>query len=346
MNTNRLNVIDVAKGIGMILVIFAHVNYTPELLVLIYSFHMPLFFLISGMLYNKDKYPDFKSFLKRRVKTLIIPYVYFAFFSIVYVFISEKMFPQLFDIPAEKYIQYLIQIVISNWSGTHANEPLWFVLCLFLVEILYFFISRNKVRVIISVCFFLSCCGWVLESGMLNFDNKLLPWSLDSALFALSFYAIGNLSSGFVQNTIRRIKENRYGNVICIGLIILFVIVWLPPTLMNGKITMGSKILNNGFLLYLNGVLGSIIVLLISILLEKSKFLAYCGRNSFVLMASHYMIRRYTLPKYYALLGIELYDKKIFKETIIPFLIVFAISLLFTYLYEKMNRMIRRKRCA
>lgn len=346
MSTNRLNVIDVAKGIGMILVIFAHVNYTPELLVLIYSFHMPLFFLISGMMYNKDKYPDFKSFLKRRMKTLIIPYVYFAFFSIVYVFISEKMFPQLFDIPGEKYIRYLTQIVISNWSGTHANEPLWFVLCLFLVEILYYFISKKKVRFIIPVCFLLSCCGWVLESGMLNFDNKLLPWSMDSALFALSFYAIGNLSSGFVKNTIQKIKNHKYGKVICIGLIILFTIAWLPPTLINGKITMGSKILNNGFLLYLNGVLGTIIILLISILLEKSKFLAYCGRNSFVLMASHYMIRRYSLPKYYALLGIELYDKKVFKETIIPFLIVFAMSLLFTYLYEKVNTIIKRKRCA
>lgn len=345
MSTNRLNVIDVAKGIGMILVIFAHVNYTPELLVLIYSFHMPLFFLISGMMYNKEKYPDFKSFLKRRMKTLIIPYVYFAFFSIVYVYISEKMFPQLFDIPGEKYIRYLTQIVISNWSGTHANEPLWFVLCLFLVEILYYFISKKKTRFIIPVCFLISCCGWVLESGILDFNNKLLPWSMDSAFFALSFYAIGNLSSGFVKNTIQKIKNHKYGKIICIGLIILFTIAWMPPTLINGKITMGSKILNNGFLLYLNGVLGTIIILLISILLEKNKFLAYCGRNSFVLMASHYMIRRYTLPKYYALLGIPLYDKTSIKETIIPFFIVFVMSLVFTYLYEKLNKKIR-KRCA
>lgn len=37
-----------------------------------------------------------------------------------------------------------------------------------------------------AVCAFLACSGWMLGSGMLGLDGKLLPWSLDSALFALS----------------------------------------------------------------------------------------------------------------------------------------------------------------
>ena len=92
MGTGRMNYIDVAKGIGIILVVFAHVNYTPEVLVFIYSFHMPLFFLISGMLFDKNKYPDFISFFKRRIKTLFIPYVIYEVISIIWLYISERLF--------------------------------------------------------------------------------------------------------------------------------------------------------------------------------------------------------------------------------------------------------------
>ena len=47
-DSKRLNTIDIIKGIGIFFVVFAHVNYTPALLVVIYGFHMPLFFIVSG----------------------------------------------------------------------------------------------------------------------------------------------------------------------------------------------------------------------------------------------------------------------------------------------------------
>lgn len=58
----RDNVIDVAKGIGIVLVVFAHINFTEPIQFFIYSFHMPLFFIISGVLFTKEKYPSLKQF--------------------------------------------------------------------------------------------------------------------------------------------------------------------------------------------------------------------------------------------------------------------------------------------
>ena len=57
----RLAVFDVAKGLGILLVVFAHINYTNIPLVYIYSFHMPLFFLISGIFFDTKKihFPTF-----------------------------------------------------------------------------------------------------------------------------------------------------------------------------------------------------------------------------------------------------------------------------------------------
>lgn len=337
MAANRLDYLDVAKGIGIILVVFAHVNYTKELLVLIYSFHMPLFFLISGMLFKRDRYPDFASFFKRRLKTLFLPYAIYALASIAVLYLAERAYAplELFDVSASQYIGYLSQILISNWSGVHVNSPLWFIPCLLLVEALYFFISKLKTRAIIPICILLACCGWFMESEMLPFDNTALPWSMDSALFALSFYATGNLSAPFVKERIQRVKASEHKTKICILAVLACAVVWLPLAVMNGKITLGSKVLNNGILLYVNGILGSLIVLAISVILEKSRFLLYCGRNSFDIMASHYLIRKYAIVPIYVLLFGQAYDKELVSQTIIPFIAVFCLTLAYTLLLGK-----------
>ena len=48
---NRLPYLDAAKGAGIILVVLGHIWETESpATILIYSFHVPLFFLISGIL--------------------------------------------------------------------------------------------------------------------------------------------------------------------------------------------------------------------------------------------------------------------------------------------------------
>lgn len=346
MQPKRSSVLDVAKGLGIILVVYAHVNYQYDMLTLIYSFHMPLFFIISGMLYNKSKYPDFKSFFTKRFKTLFIPYVLFEMASIFLLYASENIYSQtgLFDISKEQYIEYAWQIVISNWSGTHVNQPLWFVPCLLLVEILYFFVSRLPKKYTLPIAFVFACCGWILESGLLFFDNKLLPWSLDSALFAFGFYAIGNLVSVNAQDTIKKISFDKNKVSICLILIAVTMLIWCPLGFVNGKITLGSKILGNGFLLYINGILGTITILAISILLQKNKFLAFCGRNSFYIMSTHYILRNMLVKPIYVLIAGELYNKESFIETLIPFILVFLLSLLYTIIHINIKKHIQFKK--
>ena len=169
-------------------------------------------------------------------------------------------------------------------------------------------------------------------------DNFLLPWSLDSALFALGFYAIGNLSSGYIANVINKIKSYRYKTVLCVELIILIMIILMPLAMMNGKITLGSKILNNGFLLYLNGILGTILILIMSVLFEKNRFLIFCGRNSFSIMASHYLFRNYIVKPVHRLVTGEMYDRESLTDTIVPFLAVFSLSFLFAIVYNMISK--------
>ena len=70
--------IDILKGIGIILVIVGHIQeYIPKnFLIYLYSFHMPLFFYISGYLY-KERYENLntKDYIKKRAKQLVYPYI-------------------------------------------------------------------------------------------------------------------------------------------------------------------------------------------------------------------------------------------------------------------------------
>ena len=76
-NSQRLSYIDVIKGIGILLVMLQHclgggtLGSMPGLQKTIASFHMPLFFFISGFLYKKKTYKDY---LFSRMTGLVIPY--------------------------------------------------------------------------------------------------------------------------------------------------------------------------------------------------------------------------------------------------------------------------------
>lgn len=76
MNT-REGWIDYLKGLGIILMIIGHSSIYQPVIKWIYGFHMPLFYMLSGYLFNRDKWFDkgYGSFLKARAKAYLVPYL-------------------------------------------------------------------------------------------------------------------------------------------------------------------------------------------------------------------------------------------------------------------------------
>ena len=77
-NNKRLDYLDVAKGIGILLVILGHcqLGRIGRAHSLIYSFHMPLFFFISGVCFS-NKY-TFSTLAVKRFRQIILPTIYFS----------------------------------------------------------------------------------------------------------------------------------------------------------------------------------------------------------------------------------------------------------------------------
>ena len=136
--------IDVMRGIGIILVLLGHRSLPNIMVKMIYAFHMPLFFFISGYLYRKC---EFGKFVSNKIKKLIIPYIIFWLISAIIGFFAYKSgiidnFD--FDKLVEQFVYYTPN---GFWNG-----PLWFLPCLFVVEILFCFINQylNKYSSLIS----------------------------------------------------------------------------------------------------------------------------------------------------------------------------------------------------
>ena len=71
----RLEWLDIAKGITIILMVMGHSAIPNELARFIFAFHMPLFFIASGI---TTKYPSFLAFFKKKSKGLLFPFIIYS----------------------------------------------------------------------------------------------------------------------------------------------------------------------------------------------------------------------------------------------------------------------------
>ena len=69
---NRIKSIDIAKAIGIFLIVLGHTLEFGELRKFIYSFHVPLFFFLSGLCFSRKKNIIF---IKKKILTIYVPYL-------------------------------------------------------------------------------------------------------------------------------------------------------------------------------------------------------------------------------------------------------------------------------
>lgn len=79
MCKQRNTYIDIAKGIGIIMVLGLHTGFHFEWMT---PFEMPLFFFLSGVLFN-EKIP-FKLFVVKKTNTLLLPFIFFEMPAWIY----------------------------------------------------------------------------------------------------------------------------------------------------------------------------------------------------------------------------------------------------------------------
>lgn len=340
---NRINAIDAAKGLGIISVVMCHTLYAENIQIILYAFHMPLFFMISGILFKPEKYQRFGDFIKTRLKTLICPYVLFCVFGIIFHLaehISDGLSAQELGIWISESVLSIIWAPYSKYFN-NMNTPLWFVPCLLLVEIMYFFISKIKNKKIMILLISVICAiGWFTESKYCPVSFSVLPWNFSSACFTLGFYAVGHLISPLLKEKVFGISYSGKQNLVSAAAIIILSAITVLLGFVNGKISIGSRELNNGFLLYITGFAGSFAILFLSRFFEKCRFIKFCGKNSFIIMGSHVLIRG-VFKEAFDIVGSRFGICADDMGDFFIFICVLILSVIFTLLYIKIRDAIK-----
>ena len=257
----RYKELDLMKGIGILLVYLGHsfnlygLKWNSLFLFLYrttYSFHMPLFFFISGLLLNTDKKLDLSKFYKGKLKRLLIPY----FFINLIDFVPRTLFPQLVN-SKFKGIKEVI------FYGTKIS---WFVYTLFIIFMIFPFLDEYILK---KDKYYLFGMFLIILNYLKIFENIKI-FSVNTVVSYLLYFYVGYIIKPFYNERIK----NGIGSQNLIFLIISIIFL--------------SFSYKYYYLNYFNSIifaiLGILFVLNISLRIEEDiniyKFFNFLGINS------------------------------------------------------------------
>lgn len=192
MKGNRLLYIDILKAFGIFLVILGHVLNDNKHPVshFIYSFHMPLFFALSGVFFVYKKEIQLKELIRKRWKSMLKPYLFFYIITFFYwALVERNLRAEAGGVEAEWYNPILgLFWQGMDWNLFAHNNPIWFIPCLMSVNILAWMTCflKNWCRLLAVVVFLFL---YILTRQF----AICLPWELSIAFLAYGFFLFGKV---------------------------------------------------------------------------------------------------------------------------------------------------------
>lgn len=244
--SKRIEWLDFCKAVGIILVVLGHVMLGSTISkVYIYGFHMPLFFFLSGIVFDRRKY-DFRAFIRRRFDTIIVPYVFFYLITWLYWGLIERHFRPL---EMEWWKPLLGLFYGAQWNGfMDHNGILWFLPCLFMVEMLAYNVLGRTDKwwkaVIIVGAFFLV--------GLLV--RNQLPWCLNQAMVCLPFFCAGYA----MKRTLLNDELRKYQLIIALVLGVLYLLI---QNTTRNEVNIATGVYGNPIIFLTSAFLGTIMLI-------------------------------------------------------------------------------------
>lgn len=198
MSKKRNDLMPMMSITGIVLVVLGHSGYAgsniamdcPYLCKWIYSFHMPLFFFISGFLFSLTNESFVKmdkgNLLMKKVKRLLVPYftIGLVLWCVKYTFSSLASVERHFSLAA-----FLKMFVAPNTEESTMGY-LWYLITLFMVFAIMAVLSVLRVDMKkCTWCFAVGIVSWVL----LRYTKNVEWLNVGQVCWYMPFFIIGIL---------------------------------------------------------------------------------------------------------------------------------------------------------
>lgn len=289
LKKNRIEWVDCAKGITMLLVIVSH-SVHGALRGILFSFHMPLFFMLSCVTYQcASDFSQYRMKTKKAFVHLVVPAL-ILFGLMTALEITEACLIGAFEtINAEYFLGRLLTLLFASGAKFSVNAleinrlgiP-WFLIGLFMGRSLFDLIHlKTKGRGFAIVCIILTVTGVVIG------QKYWLPLSFDIALAVLFFLLCGQWMKTF------DVSSDAPKKLLCATLIWASTLLFTVE-LAGGYLELAVRRYPLFPLCFITAVAGTLTVSEFSFLLTKYarkiiKPILFCGEHSLILLCVHTM---------------------------------------------------------
>lgn len=262
-------VIDTIKGIGIIIVVMGHLNYPDWIHDSIYLFHMPLFFIVSGILFTPC---TLEKFISKRTKRLLAP-----IFPYMLLIIPMKALACYYkEIP-------IIQGLLSS-SLLSLDAPIWFIPVFFCTQMIFFVIIKcNMLLARIFIMTILTVVGFYLISHRID-----LPFYTTLTFFCFPLYLIGYLLKlkGVLEIETRKEIELLIC-AICILVLFFSLRMHLHLDIVRKEVDANPLFV---YIPLLSGFMLVFYTAKICVKFKINRVFSFLGRNSYTIMLLHWPI--------------------------------------------------------
>ena len=256
--------IDIAKGLGEILVCIGHSKFSSYFEVkFIYQFHMPLFFILSGMLINIEKY-SVLNFIKKKMETILFPYYTISLFSLFNSINYDKNF---------NYKKYFLQTL----KGRQEGKSYWFIHCLFISQCLTFiflkfisFFSKNNKKFKNLLVFFLIFLSNYYGYYFASFKHTY--YRINLTLLIISY-----ILAGYLIKLNRFFFDYYFFNIFFSP---FYIYYFYKNVNKNSFVSYNKSLVGNIYYSNLLSYLGIFFIFSLSNFIKSNSILEYFGKNS------------------------------------------------------------------
>lgn len=284
----RENWVDIAKCIGIFAIVYGHTIQSGWTCRYVYSFHVPLFFFLQGVVSSLGRIGEkpFGQYIRRKAYTLLVPYFIFATVSTGIIYLAYRVI----SVPGLDIFSSFTGVIANILMGDcESNSPLWFLPCSFVLSVIAYgaikLANRPKDRIwgkcILFVMAMIGCIALYITEEFTSI--KLLPWKMDTAVHMLPFFVVGYAVEeyGWMQKVTRLAK--------CPQLLIAVFLIGIGGVLglLNGAANYLSNYYGNISVTYLAALASCLGICLLSTMLPSNGIMSRIGRATLCILLMH-----------------------------------------------------------